>query len=133
MPWGALPVTSMSGPLGAMFGSLGSFMGQPIMLTLTGWQGSLTLAGVSLPNWLAVVAGVCAGALGFARISGTAPVKRAVPIALAAYALAHVSLLMLMLTSGGSVGAGALLTEGALIAMLITLLKPEPKVSSASA
>src|SRR5687768_17352139 len=108
--WGTFQAKTTSINAGP-FGDLDPFMGMPMSITLTGWQGHLTLAGTALPNWLVIMAALAAAILAYIRSAGLGDVNRAVCIALLVYGIAHVILLIVVITANrGVIGFGALLT-----------------------
>ncbi len=122
IPWGTFQATNTTFS-GSPFGGLNPFMGMPLLITMSGWQGDLTLAGMSLPNWLVVITALGAAALGYIRFAGLGNVNRNICVALLAYGIFHIGLLMLILAGKGSIGFGAILTLVALVAMMISLFK----------
>lgn len=133
IPWGTFQATNTTFS-GSPFGGFNPFMGMPLFITMTGWQGNLSLAGVSLPNWLVVVAALGAAALGYVRSAGLGEVNRAACVAPLIYGILHVVLLVLVMSANkGTIGFGAILTIVALVAMLVSLFKkPSPKQVSSS-
>ena len=131
LTWGTFQTTvaSVSGELfGGLFGGL--FKGfnplgaVPLKVTLSGWSGNITLLGMALPNWLAVVAALAATFMSNARASGSMPFNRLAPAALAIYALGHVAFLVaVVLSKSGTLGIGALLMIVGLLGILASLFK----------
>ena len=114
LTWGTIRPTSFSGFPGgfadAIFGG--------ISISVTAWTGNLTLAGLSLPNWLPVVAAAGAVAIVYARAAG-AQMSPLAPTLLLIYALIHVALFGLIVvgSGNGSLGIGTLAMLAALIGL----------------
>ena len=114
MPWGEIRHAEISFGDGGVFGGL-SF-------TVTGWNGSVTLVGLTLPNWLVVLAAGGVALVGWLRASGAGS-PAFVPIGVAGYGLLH-SLFALVALAGSdrsSAGVGSLLTAAAFAGMLVLL------------
>ena len=127
MPWGEIRGTPM---VRSPFGDGGPFGGGPfgdmqITLTITGWNGSITLGGLKLPNWLAVLAAACVAAISWLRALGVWTAPSFVPFAFAGYGLLHAgfALVALMGSNRGSAGVGSLLTASAFVGMLVVLVR----------
>jgi hypothetical protein len=118
VPWGEIRGTpSFSGGFAPMFGE--------VRLTMTGWNGNLTVAGVQLPNWLTVVAAVAVVFGVWLTVLGILPIPLAALIVVAAYGLLHTAFLLILLATSndGSPGLGAALTAVLFAIMLAVLIR----------
>jgi hypothetical protein len=92
-------------------------------LTLNGFHGQVTLFGLTLPNWLVVVATVAVGILAWLRASGAVASPPVVGIVLSVYCLAHFGILLVVGLGNPEqcrLGFGALVGIFAAAGMLIT-------------
>jgi hypothetical protein len=104
----------------AMFN--GGFPGVTFDITMTGWNGMLTLGGLRIPNWLVVLAAAAVAALEWLAVNRvwTAPI--ALLFAIAGYAALHaVALGAVLGFGGGSVDFGLMIAVLASIGMLVVL------------
>ncbi len=127
MPWGEIRATpEVQSPFGdgGPFGG-GLFGDMQITLTITGWNGNVTLGGLKLPNWLAVLAAACVAAASWLRAMGVWTAPSFVPFTFAGYGLLHAgfALVALMGSDQGSAGLGSLLTALAFVGMLVVLVQ----------
>ncbi|HEX8465049.1 MAG TPA: hypothetical protein VF627_10575, partial [Abditibacterium sp.] len=99
LSWGTLRPTTFSGfPSGFPGGFPGIFPGemfQNMRISVNGWNGHLTL-GAQLPNWLAVVAALCATLTIYLQSTGAQLSPRLAPFLLL-YSFCHVAVLSLIL------------------------------------
>ncbi len=71
-----------------------------ITVTVTGWNGYITPAGLKLPNWLVVVAAAGVTVLCRLKALSVGKVPLAVPLAVAGYGLLHAGFaLAILMTS----------------------------------
>ena len=138
LTWGTIRPTSFSGFPGGFPGDFGNSILGGIVISVTAWTGNLTLAGLSLPNWLPVIAAAGAVAIVYARGAG-AQLSPLAPTLLLIYALAHVVLFGLIIVGSGrgSLGIGTIAMFAALIGLwraLASALRPQaPQQSVESA
>jgi len=125
MPWGEIRGAPMS-----LFGSdfpfgESAFHGTELTITITGWNGHITLGGLSLPNWLVVLAAAGVAILRWLKASSVWDAPSAVPFGLAGYGLLHAGLaaVVLMGSARSSAGVGSFLTALAFIGILVILAK----------
>jgi len=127
MPWGEIRATpTLNSPFGGGFPFGDSpFSGMTMTITITGWNGNITLGGLTLPNWLVVLAAAGVATLCWLKAATVWDAPRAVLFALAGYGLLHAgfALLVLMSSGKGSAGIGSLLTALAFIAILVILVR----------
>jgi len=130
LPWGsmqasfkiALHDTPLAGLPERAFGNLDPFKG--IVVTMTGWNGSLELGGLTLPNWLVVVAALAISAFCALRAASVWEVHPIVNILLASYGIFHcVALALVLLSNSGRVNVGLIATLLAFITMAIVLAR----------
>lgn len=116
LPWGEI-----RGGADTLSGAI--FQGLGLSLTVTAWNGHITLLGIKLPNWLVVVTAVAAAALVWIRAAKAWEPPHALLYALAGYGLFHSAwvLLVLMFSNEGSAGIGSLATAAAFVGMLVAL------------
>ena len=116
MPWGEIRGGG-AGPFGAMLEGLG------LSLTVTAWNGSITVLGVKIPNWLVVVAAAGAAVVAWLKVARVWEPPAALLYALAGYGLFHSVwvVLALMFSSRGALGIGSLLTAAAFVGMLVAV------------
>ena len=80
----------------------------PIEVTINGWNGSLTLLGVTSPNW---VTACCAGVIAILSLvgfKGSVHVPGTIPLLLALYGLLHTGVVLVTMI-GQSLGIGIIL------------------------
>jgi hypothetical protein len=128
IPWGAVNAASLNPFGGSLTNPLGGFPfgGTPftnLSINVTAWQSSLKMLGMSLPNWLVVVAATAVAVFAYLRATGSASVSRGVCIAIIVYGIVHAALFAMVIASNGSIGLGLLLTLAALFGMLFSLPK----------
>jgi hypothetical protein len=125
LPWLSFRIPGMVGPTEAQL--------MNAMLTLNGFHGQVTLFGLTLPNWLVVVATLAAGILAWLRTSGAVESPPAVGIALSAYCAAHFGILIVVALGNPEtcrIGFGALVGTLAALGMLVaSILGKEPALS----
>jgi hypothetical protein len=130
MPWGKIHGASVNFPMnmppqgqGFPFGGINPLEGLKVDLTITGWNGNIKLANLSLPNWLVVMA--AAGIAGLAWLKALAiwSGPAAISFALAIYGALHAGFAsaVLQFSQGGTVGIGSILTTLAFIGILVVL------------
>jgi hypothetical protein len=122
LPWGtfvAKPTVSIEGFPG------GGFPGNPfgemtMKVTLTGWTGTMTLLGMSVPNWFNVVLAVAAAAVATLGATGAWNPPRLLVVVLACLGLAQVAgtLLVLLSATGASLGVGILVALASFIGLV---------------
>jgi hypothetical protein len=134
MPWGVIRGTpsasSFNGPAGEFFGS-NPFGGMTVTLTVTGWNGTVTLAGISLPNWTVVLLAAAVTALAWLVVTDAWQPPRYLGPALAVLGLLQVLLTLLVLAGSekSSLGIGILATAvglGILTFTSFSLAKARP-------
>ncbi|MGA2620012.1 MAG: hypothetical protein ABSF26_20540 [Thermoguttaceae bacterium] len=136
MPWGEIRATpAINLPFGGNFPLGGNpLSGMNMTITITGWNGSITLGGLSLPNWLVVLASAGVAALCWLKAASVWDAPSAVLFALAGYGLLHtgVAWLALMGSDKSSAGVGSFLTALAFIGILVILVQQarSPKTAS---
>ena len=87
-------------------------------LTVNGWQGHVSLFGLTLPNWLVPMTALGAAGSAWARARDTWDASPKLILGLAAYGAVHlVILFVVLLANPGQVGIGA----GAVISLLGSL------------
>ncbi len=136
MPWGEVRGTAKAQ---SPFGDDSPFGGNPfggiqMTLTITGWNGHVTLGGLKLPNWLVVLAAAGVAALCWLKALSVWYAPAFVAFALAAYGLLHAgfALVILMSSDQGTAGVGSFLTALAFIGILVILVQQvrSPKAAS---
>lgn len=122
LPWGSIRGTPNS-PLS--LGGLSPFQGMEMTFTITGWNGSTSLGGLSLPNWLVVLAAAGVAVLGWLKATDVWAASSTLSFALAGYGLLHAALTCVVLVGAerSSAGAGAVLTAAAFIGMITILTR----------
>ncbi len=128
LPWGAFSGSptftgSTGGPIHDLMGTNGPFGGMRVMFTVTGWKGTLSLGGLTMPNWVPFLASLVLAILTLLYRTESAPSFRPLRFALAAYGIAHAGLFVLIIGAKGQVGPGSLLTLGAFLAILVLLIR----------
>jgi hypothetical protein len=118
MPWGEFQATSSApfgGPSGDFFGS-NPFGGMTVTLTVNGWNGTVTIAGVRLPNWTVVLVAVAVAALAWSVVSNAWQPPRYLGPLLAVLGLMQALLTLLVLAGSekSSLGIGILATVAGL-------------------
>jgi hypothetical protein len=118
MPWGTIraePVISISRE-----GFPNPFDGMAVTMTLTGWNGTFTFAGMAIPNWFAVVLALATAGVVWMRAAETWHPPRWLPLGLALLGCAQiVGILAVLAFSGkGTIGIGALIAGAAFVAMI---------------
>ncbi len=96
---------------------------EPIALSITGWSGYVTVAGMQFQNWLVIVAAAVAvlgSWLGAYRVWELA---RACSLVSIAYGLFHTGLAWFIFTRHGQVDAGLVVTIAAFVVLLILTLR----------
>ena len=123
MPWGTVKIQSPFGD-GSLFGST-LFQDMQLTLTVTGWNGNVSLGGLELPNWLVVLGAIGVTALCWLKACSVWEASAVVPFALAAYGLFHAAFVWVALMSSdeGSAGVGSFLTAVAFVAILVVLVQ----------
>lgn len=89
-----------------------------VTITISGWEGYLTLAGIKLPNFLVPIAALLATAVLWARAMGVrAGLPRAIPIGLVGFGLLHGAITMFayVVADGGSLRIGLPLCQVAFL------------------
>ena len=94
-------------------------------MTITGWNGSMTVSGIALPNWLVVVAAAAVAGLAWLRAGAVWTAPRPVPFVLAGYGLVHAagSAFVRMASDRGAAGIGSLLSAATFVGMLVILAR----------
>jgi FtsH-binding integral membrane protein len=118
MPWGtirATPAISIGGPFS------NPFEGMAVTMTLTGWDGTLTLAGMAVPNWVVVALALATAGVVWLRATETWHPPRGLPLGLALLGCAHVAgiLAVLAFSGKGTIGIGAVIAAIAFVAMSV--------------
>ena len=134
MPWGeirgtleiALPFGEDS-PLGRELseGMSRMFGAKEVTVTVTGWNGYITLGRLKLPNWLVVLAAAGVAAFSWLRAQSLWPAPPALLFALAGYGLLHSgdALVTFMTSSKSSAGVGSFLTVLGFVGILAGLVR----------
>ena len=134
MPWGeirgAAQITTPFGensPFGrAISDGMGSlFQGMELTVTMTGWNGSIALGKLKLPNWLVVLAAIGLATLCWLRATSVWSAPPALLFGLAGYGLFHAgdAMVSLLASSKGSAGVGSFLTVLGFVGILIGLVQ----------
>jgi hypothetical protein len=125
MPWGQIHGQPVVQGHGLPYAGGHPFMGGRMSLTVTGWNGTLTLAGLSLPNWLVVLATAGVAVLCWMRASSVWQAPTALPIALAGYGLVHTGFFTILLAASGdaSLGVGSVVSTLAFMILLGILIR----------
>jgi hypothetical protein len=124
MPWGELRgAIDIQSPFGDDFRFMNDALNAQFAVTVTAWNGTLTLGGLKLPNWLVVVAAVAVAAFCWLKATGTWPAPRWLSLLLVAYGVLHTLFFTLTVAFNGTAGVGALLTILGFIALLVILLR----------
>jgi hypothetical protein len=94
-------------------------------ISINAWNGSITPAGLKLPNWLVVLAAGGVALVGWLSARGVWKPHVAVPIGLAGYGLAHSGFWFFVLARAetGSPGIGVIVTGLAFVGMLVVVLQ----------
>ena len=122
MPWGeitATPAASFGGSAASDFFGSSPFGGMTMTLTVNGWNGTFTLAGIKFPNWTVVLLAGSVTALAWLAATGAWRPPRYLGPALAAIGLlqAVLTLLVFVGSKESSVGLGILATIVGLAAL----------------
>lgn len=125
MPWGeirGLPDIPFLQPGETGANLLG---GLEFVMTITGWNGSITPARVKLPNWLVVFAAIGVASLCWLKARSVWPAPTALLFGLAGYGLLHAgyALIVLLGSSKGSAGVGSFLTVIGFASILVALVR----------
>ena len=107
----------------------------PMAVTVTTWNGSLNLLGMSVPNWFAAFCGVAASIVGMLSAAGIWN-SAALGIVLPICGIIHSGMSVAIFAAKGKLGLGVLLILGACVAMLVlrfAMKKPAPKAVSSQA
>ena len=129
MPWGeisAIPAINSNSPFGGSFPFPGNpFPRMNLTITITGWNGSISLGGLSLPNWLVVLASAGVATLCWLKVASVWDAPSALLFALAGYGLLHtgVALFTLMGSGKSSAGVGSFVTALAFIGIVVILVQ----------
>jgi FtsH-binding integral membrane protein len=126
MPWGEIRAVPQLEIGGADFPFGGApFGGMELTFTVTGWNGNATLGGLKFPNWLVVVAAGGVALISWLAATGAWRPPTALPVALAAYGLAHslYVFVALMLAAKASVGIGVIVTAVAFVGMVVVVVR----------
>jgi hypothetical protein len=124
LPWGTIvakPTFSDSS-----FPFSGSRFGDMTMkFTLTGWSGTMTFLGVSVPNWFTVVLAFAAAGFASLGAAGIWNPPRLLPLVLAGLGLAQVlgTVAVLGVSSGGSLGIGVLAALASFVWLVMGCLR----------
>ena len=127
MPWGsitAVPTFDMPGFPGSSF-TQGMFASSEMTLTVTGWNGKLTIGALELPNWAVVLAAACVAAFAWARAYSVGRPSLLVLLGIALYGVLHsIGWMAVALGSGkGSLGIGVLLTTVCFVGMIVPVAR----------
>jgi hypothetical protein len=127
MPWGEIRgALNAPSPFGndAPFGG-NPFQGMQMTLTVTGWNGHITLGGLEMPNWLVVPVAASVAALCWLKAASIWNAPSAVLFAAASWGLlqAGITVAILIGSEGGSAGVGSFLTVLAFLGMLVVLVQ----------
>jgi hypothetical protein len=119
LPWGSIPATVNFGDM-----PLPIPIFNDVRLTVTAWNGHLTLPGVKLPNWLVVVGAVAIAAFHSLAVSSVWRAHPLVSVGLAAYGVLHpLALAVSLLGNKGTIEIGLIATLTAYVAALVILIK----------
>jgi len=104
----------------------GPFPSTKPSLTMTGWNGRLTLVGLELPNWLVVLAAATVAVLYWLKVLSLWPAPAFLVFAVAGYGVlqAVITFVVLVRSYGASPGVGLLLTLFCFICVLKILVHP---------
>jgi len=124
LPWGAFRGTP-SLPF-----SPGFLPAVEMTFTLTGWNGSINVLGVTLPNWLVVVAAAAAASFCWLKDLRLWEAPRHSPCVAAGYGLFHAiwTAIALIGSGKGSIGIGLLATLLAFAGMIVAFVRKAPSV-----
>jgi hypothetical protein len=119
MPWGELRGTP-NAPLG---GAL--FQGMNLSLTMTAWNGNITILGLKIPNWLVVVAASAAALISWLKALSVWQAHIGLSVGLTVYGFLHACWVLVSLgaSDDGSIGIGSLLTAAAFVAMVVLVVQ----------
>jgi hypothetical protein len=120
--------------------SIGSFplgnmgMNFSMTMTVTAWNGSLTLLQVQTPNWLIVPAAVVVALVAALRAFGFKQASPVIEWVLSIFGVLYMIAFVLMIVDGGgTLGIGSILTLIAFIGMVVSIvLQSRAKRSPAS-
>lgn len=121
MPWGTAPINSMTGPKTelnqALFAPLLTAMGS---VTFNGWNGSVTLMGIAVPDWMVLVLAVAAVGLALTRGSETRGPPRGLIYLLLIAAIVQCAVVVAVLAGSkdGTAGIGPIVGALALVAFM---------------
>jgi len=88
-------------------------------LSINGWQGHLTVLGLTIPNWMVVVSGVGVGILALLRFAEIWDVPRGLLIAMSVLGIAHSGVFSFIMLTKATIGIGSLLTFACFIGLLV--------------
>jgi hypothetical protein len=94
-----------------------------LAVTLTGWNGHVTLFGVESPNWAVVAAALVLLSLGVLELTQRWRAPLWLKIVLAAYGTVHLGAMIIILLDKGTLGIGGLAALACFIAILFLCLK----------
>ncbi len=94
-------------------------------ITITVWNGSISLGGLDLPNWLTVVAAFAVVGAYWLRELAVLAVPVALMVVIAAYGILHTlfAVTILTLSDEGSPGTGAVLSALFFVGMIVLLIR----------
>ncbi|MFH1037760.1 MAG: hypothetical protein V1789_03710 [PVC group bacterium] len=118
MPWGSFKSTVRS-----PFGGGSQFSNIQITSTINGWNGSLTLLGITIPNWLVVVVALAVTVMAVCRQLKNMNVPPLLSILFSAYGLVHCGVSVSILGTKGTLGIGSLLSLAGFVSLIILSIK----------
>ncbi|RYG44787.1 hypothetical protein EON79_14165 [bacterium] len=127
LPWGtirATPKLPFDTP-GSPFGK-NPFEAFSMKVDITGWNGTSTLAGITVPNWFTVaLAGMVVVIVWLRATDAWHPPKYLAPVLATVGLLQSMTVLLALSTGeGGSVGIGVILAAVAFLGMAMASLRP---------
>ncbi len=124
MPWITFRATiDFGSAFQGQMESMRQFMEQ--QMTASGWNGNVSLMGITLPNWIVPIGAAAVAFLAWFRATGTWETPRGVGIAIAVLCMIHLGILLLvavMNSDSTRLGFGSLLAalaSGGMLALTI--------------
>jgi tRNA A-37 threonylcarbamoyl transferase component Bud32 len=128
MPWGSFTGNpgfnmEMEGPFRDLMGRGNPFGGMKMTFEVNGWNGTLTLLGIKMPNWMPFVVSLVIGLLALLRALESLSAPRAISFVLAGYGVLHAGMFIIIIGSEGNLGFGCFATLGAFVAIVVLLIR----------